>query len=256
MAAFIDQLNLSEDEIYIGLREVRERAMGKGGRSADQRRRKLAQEHLDLVADLKQVLEEGKTPTYGEATIFIKHPLGKQNWPEFALYHNGKVLPIEVKSSADGKIVWNGGLPRKGCLYVYFYTKNRAEGRRTTIFFGEDIISDEVYTKLRENHDKVQKLVKQLHEETFTDLDDMGFSAYARAMFNHKVKIHHHPKNGIWQTQSRLRVAKWAGGSKSLIEELKLAHGREMLAYRRKMASQRNEQEISPGPTKKKPNRP
>ena len=255
MAAFIDQLNLSESEIYIGLKEVRERAMGKGGRSSDLRKRKEAQEHLELTSNLKQVLENGEEPIYGEATIFIKHPLGKQNWPEFALYHNGKVLPIEVKSSADGKIVWNGGLPRQGCLYVYFYTKNKAEGKRASIFFGEDIISPEVYGKLRENHDKVQKFVKDLHQETFKDIDDMGFCEYARAMFNHKVKIHHHPKSGIWQSQSRLRIAKWAEGSKDLIDDLKLSHSREMLAYRRKQSSQKPPQEKQVA-VKKRSNRP
>lgn len=222
MAAFIDQLNLSEAEIYIGLKEVRERAQGKGIRQSDIRKQRQAQFHQQLTENLKQVLEHGEAPIAGEATIFIKHPLGTNNWPEFALYHNGRVLPIEVKSSKNGKIVWNGGLPREGCLYIYFFTKNKAEGRRSTIFFGEDVIDGDVYKKLRDNHAKVQDYAKYLHAQAFPDGNDMGFSEYARAMFNHSVCIHQHPMTSVWQAHAKLRIAEWAGAEKALLKELRV----------------------------------
>lgn len=233
MAAFIDQLNLSENSIYNGLKDLRERAGRESNRPAEKVRIAEAKKHEVLTKNLRQVLEQGAAPIDGEATIFIKHPLGKQNWPEFVLYHNGKVLPIEVKSSADGKIVWNGGLPRPGCLYVYFYTRNQAEGRRSTVFFGEDIITQEVYNKLRENHAKVQEFARQLHSQSFPSGQDMGFSEYARAMYNHSEKIHGNPKASVWQASTRLKIAKWAGADKKLTDELRAALQREIQAQKR-----------------------
>jgi hypothetical protein len=237
MSAFVDQLNLSEMEIYDGLKDMRKRAHSSvSNRASDVRKQETAQAHLAVADNFRQVLEEGITPNFSEDTFFIKHPLGKQEWPEFVLYHRGKVLPIEVKSGAEGKIVWNGGLPRPGCLYVYYYTKNRAEGRRATIFFGEDLITPQVYQKLRENHEKVQAFAKSIHAQTFTEKEDsMGFSEYARAMYNHDVRIHQHPKSSLWQANTRVKIAEWSDAHPKVLEGLKALRDFEEEAYLRKM---------------------
>lgn len=69
----------------------------------------------------------------------IQEPNGTQSWPDVLIVNNGKVLPIEIKSSKTGRAVWNSGLPRQDCLYFY---SNFETGSCST-FLGHHVSTEE-----------------------------------------------------------------------------------------------------------------
>ncbi len=176
-----------------------------------------------LSADLDPEMVADPPPPY-----LIKHPFGTQKWPEFVIQYAGRFLAIEVKSSSTRKIIWNGGLPRQDCIYIYHYT-GRPDGspRRTTVFSGNDVITREVYDALRVNHRKVQDYSCSIRDASFGPEpgkipSSMGFSEYARAMYIHSMNIHGHPSSDHWYATSRYRVADFAGAPQAVLDALRL----------------------------------
>lgn len=226
LEAIIAQLGLPTARLFLtdGLRTPTERFP-----ESIEQMRSMAQTHT-LGAEPKEILLDHP------GTYLVKHPFGKNNWPEFVLHHDGRFLPIEIKSSGSGQIVWNGGLPRQNCLYIYNYTSAKSRARangessgsdaRVTVCFGSDLISRPVYDILRTNHEKVQAFAQKLHSETFGEgkpfPDDFGFNEYARAMFNHKRRIHGCPETDMWAARSRQRLATWAGADEEMVSTLRI----------------------------------
>lgn len=216
-AAFVDALYIPEEGVFTGA-EGRKQTIGKGKRISDEDRGA----YLDAFKGVIDFLNTGTCTSTAAKTAFIKHPLGKQNWPEFALYHHGKVLPIEVKSSKDGRITWNGGLPRLDCLYIYYYTHKKCTDRRCTFFFGEDIINAATIGRLKEGHRRIQEFAASVHAEMFPEPgSNMGFAEYVRAMFTHNEKIHGHAKRHLWKAKATLRVAEWGDAKATTLKPLR-----------------------------------
>ncbi len=111
---------------------------------------------------------------------YVWQPNGPQQSPDFRVtLPNGRVVDIECKSSQNTYPTYNGGLPRKGVIYI-FSSKRYNE---TTIFFADDVVSDkkrELYSSLVEELNSVLK-VYQLEEEW--QQDDRGFDFYIRNMY-------------------------------------------------------------------------
>lgn len=111
---------------------------------------------------------------------YVWQPNGPQQSPDFRVtLQNGRVVDIECKSSKNTYPTYNGGLPKKGVIYI-FSSKRYNE---TTIFFADDVVSDkkrELYANLVEELNSVLKLY-QVEEEW--QQDDRGFDFYIRNMF-------------------------------------------------------------------------
>jgi len=108
-------------------------------------------------------------------------PNGEQNSPDFP---SGKTVDIECKSSQQPYPTYNGGLPKKGVVYVFSSKKYN----ETTIYFAEDVISDrkrELYALLVEDLNSVLKTY-QLDEEW--QEDPRGFDFYVRNMYTQSGK--------------------------------------------------------------------
>lgn len=58
---------------------------------------------------------------------YIMQPYGTQNYPDFIVLDNDRVVSIEVKFSdgAQKRPVWNSGLPRPNGIYVFGARKQK-----------------------------------------------------------------------------------------------------------------------------------
>jgi hypothetical protein len=142
--------------------------------------------HEDNVEEIlvkNNIVKSKKQNKDNKNLHFIKHPNGKQNTPDFRLYIEGKSIDIECKSSRTGyKPMYNATYPDKDTIYVYTNKKDN----NTIIYYGSEIISDEV----RDICEEYKLLNKKLHNEINKKLELLdsthnpyGMRVYARNMF-------------------------------------------------------------------------
>ena len=106
-------------------------------------------------------------------------PNGIQNSPDFRVHHEGKTYDVECKSSKQAFPTYNGGLPKKGVIYIFSSKKYN----ETTIFFADDVVSEkkrEMYSKLTEELNTILKMY-QMDDEWKED--ERGFDFYIRNMY-------------------------------------------------------------------------
>ena len=107
-------------------------------------------------------------------------PNGIQNSPDFRVtLDNGKTVDLECKSSKQTYPTYNGGLPKKGVVYIF----SSAKYDETTVFFADDVVSDkkrELYSNLTEELNSVLKMYQM--DENWQE-DSRGFDFYIRNMY-------------------------------------------------------------------------
>jgi len=113
---------------------------------------------------------------------FIPEPLGSQNTPDFLVSdENGNLRYIELKSSKQDKITWNGGYPKDNFIYVFSTERHKAQ----TIFMGDTCWAGKNKQILLEYAKEEKKRAKELNK-----LLETGQSYYPRSMFNDNVKYY------------------------------------------------------------------
>jgi hypothetical protein len=116
---------------------------------------------------------------------YVYQPNGSQASPDFRVtLPTGKTVDIECKSSNQTYPTYNGGLPKKGVVYIFSSSKYN----ETTIYFADDVITDrkrQLYSNLIEDLNAVLKTY-QLDEE-WQD-DERGFDFYIRNMYTQSGK--------------------------------------------------------------------
>jgi hypothetical protein len=112
---------------------------------------------------------------------FISQPCGSQNFPDFLICdYSGKFVIIEAKSGNGVCPAWNGGLPKKDAIYIF----SSGKYNKTTVFLGQDVMTDEYSFKLHEIHDQLQGLSKQMATLLNPlDVHNRGFGHYVRSKF-------------------------------------------------------------------------
>ena len=109
---------------------------------------------------------------------YVAQPNGIQASPDFRVtLDNGKTVDIECKSSQQTYPTYNGGLPKRGVIYI-FSSKRYNE---TTIFFAEDVVFDDTGQWLEETIDAVQETLDQRRK--VKPEDSRGLDYYVRNMF-------------------------------------------------------------------------
>lgn len=104
--------------------------------------------------------------------MIIDKPNGSQKWPDLLVVFKGIGLPIEIKSTKNDVIIWNGGLPKPDTLYIYnCYGKSK-----TTCFLGQHVISDDELDFLKQR----AEFTKQFNEWH----KNGKWNYYVRNMFN------------------------------------------------------------------------
>ena len=111
---------------------------------------------------------------------YVSQPNGIQSSPDFRVtLDDGKTVDIECKSSKGTFPTYNGGLPKKGVVYIFSSKKYN----ETTIYFADDIVSDtkrELYYGLITELNSILK-VYQMDDEWQSD--ERGFDFYIRNMY-------------------------------------------------------------------------
>jgi len=115
---------------------------------------------------------------------YVAQPNGIQNSPDFHVYYNGAVISLECKSAAGVKPTYNSGLPKKGVIYIFSSKKYNT----TTIYYADDVVSDE----MREAYDgllvALDKVVKEFQNTPVVTECTRGFNFYMRAMYTQAGK--------------------------------------------------------------------
>lgn len=112
---------------------------------------------------------------------YVSQPCGANNSPDFIVNSNNKLYFIECKSAEGCKPVYNSGLPKKG--YIYIFCSEKAN--ETTVYMGEDIVSDAQRALIQQYKEKQASLTRQLNEG-LRELDSLqrGIDFYLRPMYN------------------------------------------------------------------------
>lgn len=116
---------------------------------------------------------------------FIYQPYGSQQFPDFIVFTDKKVVPLEVKFStkSQSKPIWNSNVPRANAFYIF-----GSYGLQDLTFFcGDDIIAPKYreslygfFDDIRASQDKIRVDMPAL------DLTNRGFTPYIRAAFDQR----------------------------------------------------------------------
>ena len=115
-----------------------------------------------------------------EEFSFVEQPCGKHSSPDFIVcIKNKELVAIEAKSSKTHKPLYNSGGIKKNYIYVFSSRKMN----KTTIYLGEDIMSEE-QQKVIDKLIKDQKSLEQSANKELQKLDtnNRGISYYTRPM--------------------------------------------------------------------------
>jgi hypothetical protein len=120
---------------------------------------------------------------------YIKHPNGSQKFPDFVIKINNNKYELECKSTKSGyKPMWNSGLPKPECIYVYTNTKEN----NTIIFLGNEIITPKLDTLLEEYKRRTKELALEFNEKIKNlkqNENPYKIEVYARNMFVQKTHL-------------------------------------------------------------------
>ena len=111
---------------------------------------------------------------------FVYSPYGSQKYPDFLVFTNKYVIPLEVKASTKEGIkpMWNSHLPRANGLYIF-----ASFGKEDITFFrGADVIDKDLSNKLIGFFEEARKT-----EEKFTQnltSSERGWKPYIRIAYD------------------------------------------------------------------------
>lgn len=125
------------------------------------------------------------------AHSFIYQPFGSQEFPDFLIFTDKKIIPLEIKFSADkqSKPMWNSNVPKANAFYVF-----GSYGKKDLTFFcGKDVLSEKhraslytFFSQIRTVQNNVRRTMPKL------DITNRGFTPYIRAAYdqtNHKPEV-------------------------------------------------------------------
>lgn len=104
-----------------------------------------------------------------EKLIYIYQPFGSQNFPDFLIFTDNWILPLEIKFSAkdsksfdhDGtRPKWNSNIPKNNALYIY----GAAKLGKVTFFKGSDFLGQESRSLLINYFKDIDKMNEELKD--------------------------------------------------------------------------------------------
>jgi hypothetical protein len=140
---------------------------------------------------LKNSIEWVKNPFYEIKNAFIFQPYGSQNFPDFIIFWNKHIIPIELKYSKNeqgnknidiARPKWNSNIPKSNSIYIYGVAT-----KTITFFLGSDIIRDDTRKVLLDFWDKIDKKQKEKLDEKLKNLsNNFGIYPYVRVDYQYK----------------------------------------------------------------------
>jgi len=155
----------------------------------------------------KDIINNFPSFTYN---TYFRHPYGSQNYPDFLIFTNNSIIPIELKTSRKNNIkpMWNSNLPKSNCIYIF-----ASFGKKDITFFkGNDVIEEKIKLKLLNFFVEIKKIEKKFIDEL--ESNERGWKLYVRTAFeqnksllsiNGKLNYFLHP----WRKEIENRVCEW-----------------------------------------------
>ena len=125
-----------------------------------------------------KALAGGDIPLLREGE-YIAQPTGKNDSPDFIVRYNGKLYFLECKSSKELHPTYNGGRPKEG--YIYIFTSMKVN--KTTIYYGRDVLNNEVRDLYDEFLLKNKENYKVFKSKLALVDNSRGFDYYERHMY-------------------------------------------------------------------------
>lgn len=133
----------------------------------------------------KDVLLKDREEDVSNTTKYKKHyiiqPCGTQNYPDFMVFDEDRIISIEVKYSRkkQKKPVWNSGLPRPNGVYIF----GSFGCRDITFFKGSDVLTLDEIRKLHQFFEEAKKSERAFNKSEMQN-QTYGFKAYIRKAFD------------------------------------------------------------------------
>ena len=121
-----------------------------------------------------KALAGGDIPLLREGE-YIAQPTNKNDSPDFIVRYKGKLYFLECKSSKGLHPTYNGGRPKE--RYIYIFTSRNVN--KTTIYYGRDVLNNEVRDLLLKNKENYKVFKSKL---ALVD-NSRGFDYYERHMY-------------------------------------------------------------------------
>ena len=116
---------------------------------------------------------------------FIYQPYGSQQFPDFIVFTDKKIVSLEVKFSSkkQSKPVWNSNVPRANAFYIF-----GSYGMQDLTFFcGDDIITSKQRKRLYNFFDGIRTTQSKARADMpALDATKRGFTPYIRAAFEQR----------------------------------------------------------------------
>ena len=122
--------------------------------------------------------------------MFIFQPYGAQNFPDFIIFTNKFIIPIEIKYSKndDGqknidtaRPMWNSNLPKPNAIYIF-----GVSNKITTFFIGNDILDYDTRKVLLNYFENINKNEIKLNQKLKNLKNNFGIYPYIRKAYEHK----------------------------------------------------------------------
>ena len=114
---------------------------------------------------------------------FVYSPYGSQKYPDFLIFTNKYIIPLEAKSSTkEGtKPMWNSHLPKINGLYIF-----ASFGKEDITFFrGADVIDEDLSNKLIGFFEKARKTEEEFVKDLEKDnKSERGWKPYIRIAYD------------------------------------------------------------------------
>ena len=139
---------------------------------------------------------------------FICQPYGSQNFPDFLIFTNRKIISIEIKYSSGKSYspIWNSNLPKANAIYI-FGSYGRGD---VTFFLGCDVLPMPEREELIDFFSKIKKLEnnfrKKLKEKVKNNgaIFDRGFDVYIRRAYQQDKSINDNAEVNYFSHKNRI----------------------------------------------------
>lgn len=136
----------------------------------------------------KNSIEVVKNPFKNIRKNYLFQPFGKQNYPDFLVFCDDFLIPIEIKYSTkitanldSTRPMWNSNLPKPNGLYIYGVSR-----QDVTFFKGDDIISYKTRQILLDYWNKTDSFKEELNSNLKEQNNNFGFYPYNRKAYENK----------------------------------------------------------------------
>ena len=142
---------------------------------------------------LKNTIQIEKNPYKIIKNYFIFQPYGSQQFPDFIVFIEEYIIPIEIKFSKNekGKInlniakpMWNSNIPKPNSIYIYGISNEIV-----TFFMGSDILDSNTRKHLLDFFEDMEKGEDDLNKKIEGLKNNFGIYPYIRKAYEHKTTM-------------------------------------------------------------------